>query len=316
MKRRVTLILCFVVASVLARDAFAQSIADQLPSYVVGSFARTGYDPLPVLRNFLALESRMPDYEDSYELLGLCIEAWNSGDWRGARDRLLDHAQEVGSLNRFSKMDGLILTTLYFAYMDLQKKLGGSPLGSPRDQALAYLAMGQANYYITFPQVARSGPEDTRKALDYAITAIDVGQKLAASPGFYYYSALAHYLYSETYPKTHANYFSNLNTASWEITTAAVMLPDCPSLRFLQAQIEQWLNPLIAIEAAEAYMTLVPTDASAYYLRGSARFFAKQYDKCVEDLRKYLELAPKGSMREAAESTMKSAQEILQLARQ
>lgn len=198
--------------------AFAQTIADQLPLYVVGSFAKANYDSLPVLRNFFALESRMSDYKNVYKTLGLGIEAWDSGDWQGARDRLLDHAQEIGSLDRFSSMDGLILTSLYFAYIELRGKLGGAPLDSPRDKPLAYLAMGQANYYITFPQVAKSGPEDTRKALDYATAAIDEGQKLEASPGFYYYSALAHYLGSETYPKTHAYYFSNLNTASWEIT--------------------------------------------------------------------------------------------------
>jgi tetratricopeptide (TPR) repeat protein len=315
MKRSAALILGSVMVFVLAGGAWAQSISDQLPSYVIGSFSRANYESLPVLRNLFTLESRMPEYAGSYKPLGLGIDAWSSGDLRVAREKLLDHAQAIGSLNRLSTTDGLILASLYFAQLELQRKLGGTPFDSSRAEALAYLAMGQADYYITIAQVVKSGAEDTRKALGYAIAVIEAGQKLAPHPGFYYYSALAHYLSAETYSRTDGSYFPGFNAASYEIGVAALMLPDCSAVRFLQAQIKQWVDPLVAIEASDAYMALVPMDPTAYFLRGRARFFAKQYDKSVEDLHKYLELAPKGALREMAEESIKSAQELIKLSR-
>ncbi|HWR12682.1 MAG TPA: hypothetical protein VN445_12735 [Rectinemataceae bacterium] len=311
MNKRAALVLFVMLTSVLGGRIFAQAGSDQLSAYVVSSFARKPYDPLPVLRNFAALESRMPDYEDSFELLGFAIEAWEAGEWRAARDRLLDHAQTIGEKNRCSAMDGLTLCALYYSFMDLQGKLGGAALESPRDQALAYLAIGQANYYIAFPQAAKSGPEDTRRALGYAIKTLEGGKKLFPSPAFDYYSAAANYWCAETYPNNHANYYLYFNQASWDIDTAARAIPDNPEVRYLQAQIKQQLEPWKSLDAIKIYMELRPADPSAYYLRGRACLFAEKYEMCVADLKKFLELAPDSPMRPIAEATLKTAEEML-----
>ncbi len=262
------------------------------------------------MRSFAALESGMLDYEDSAELLSFVVESWEAGDWRAARDRLLDHAQTIGEKNRCTPLDGLVLCTLYHSFVELQNKLGGAPLDSPRNQALSYLAIGQANFYITFPQVAKSGPEDTRRALGYAAAALEAGKKLYSSPAFDYYSAVAYYGYAETYPRTHADYFPYFNQASWDIDMAALAMPDNLEVKYLQAQIKQRLDPWVALEAIEVYMALKPDDPSAHCLRGMSNFYAKNYEKCIADLRIFLEQAPGHSWRPAAEAALKSAEEM------
>ncbi|MHB9152353.1 MAG: tetratricopeptide repeat protein [Spirochaetales bacterium] len=311
MKRFGVIVMLAIGVFFMGARAQAQSVADQLPAYIVLSFARKPYDPLPVLRNIATLESGMLDYEDSAEILSFAIESWEGGDWQAARNRLLDHAQTIGEKDRCSSMDGLILCALYYSFMDLQGKMGGAPLESPRDQALAYLAIGQANYYITFLQVAKSGSEDTRRALGYAIAALDGGKKLFKSPAFDYYSALANYGSAETYPKTHASYYPYFYQASWDIDAAARAMPDNPETRYLEAQIRQQVEPRQALKAIEIYMALRHDDPSAYCLRGMANYYAKNYEKCIADLRIFIERDPGNAWRPAAEAALKSAEEML-----
>jgi len=310
--RRYGLIVMLAIGIFIAGGgAQAQSIADQLPVYIVSSFARKPYDSLPVLRNIAALESRMLDYEDSAEILSFAIESWEGGDWQAARDRLLDHAQMVGETNSCSAMDGLILCALYYSFMDLQGKMGGAPLESPRDQVLAYLAIGQAYYYIIFPQVAKSSPEDTRRALSYAISALESGKKRSPSPVFDYYSALAYFSSAETYPRTHASYYPYFYQASWDIDAAVRAMPDNPETRYLEAQIRQKVEPRQALKAIEVYMALRPNDPSAYCLRGMANYYAQNYEKCIADLQLFFKQAPSHRWRPAAEEVLKSAENML-----
>ena len=134
MKKFGVILICAIGVFLATVSAQAQPVADQLPAYIVSSFARKPYDPLPVLKNIAALESGMLEYEDSAEILSFAIESWEEGDWRAARDRLLDHAQTIGEKDSCSAMDSLVLCALYYSFMDLQDKLSGAPLDAPRDK--------------------------------------------------------------------------------------------------------------------------------------------------------------------------------------
>jgi hypothetical protein len=56
-KKRATLALCVFLATIGSGRIFAQSIADQLPLYVISSFSKADYDPLPVLKNLVIIEA-------------------------------------------------------------------------------------------------------------------------------------------------------------------------------------------------------------------------------------------------------------------
>lgn len=311
MKKFGAILVCAIGIFLAAASAQAQPVADQLPLYLVSSFARKPYDPLPVLKNLAAVVSTIPEYEISLEVLGSAVGSWEEEDWKTARDRLLDYAQMIGEKDSCSAMDGFMLCALYYSFMELQEKLRGAPLDAPRDQALAYLAIGQANYYILFPQVAKSTPDSTRKALSYAITALESGKKRYPSPVFAYYSALAYYASAETYPRTDSSYYPYFYQASWDIDAAVRGMPNNPETRYLEAQIRQKVEPWQALKAIEVYMALRPNDPSAYCLRGMANFYAQNFGKSVADLRIFIERAPGHSWRPAAEAALKSAEERL-----